>query len=197
MPGEPEPGDEPRVSVSFLRSLPLFIASGLFFVFGAVVYVFDPHYGPGSFTLWALLLVLGFVAAIGGVASWLLVAEPEPRPPPRPKGRRWESPAETAPDPEPGVVLDRAESGRPAPAVRERATSPRYVPHPTELAGQMPPRSGRRPLADWDETDATETPVTGVGPGYASASEALRDLDGIEEELVPRTTRARPAPLSG
>ncbi|HTS33326.1 MAG TPA: hypothetical protein VMI55_05245, partial [Thermoplasmata archaeon] len=53
---------EPRVSASFLRSLPLFIASAIFFALGGAVLRIDPTYGPGAFTLWALLLALGFVA---------------------------------------------------------------------------------------------------------------------------------------
>ena len=72
--GAPEP---PLLSVNFVRSLPLFIVAGVFFGIGVVAFVLDPHYGPGFFTLWALLIALGFVSSIGGVASWLLVPEPE------------------------------------------------------------------------------------------------------------------------
>ena len=194
MSGDSEGASDARVSTSFLRSLPLFIASGIFFAFGAVVFVFDPHYGPGTFTLWALLLVLGFVAAIGGVASWLLVGEPEPEgsaaPAPH-RSRRWEN-ADQESD-EPRVVLARSESGRPAPSIREPSVSPRYAPHPAEVAGAMGARGSPRRLPDWDETDTAESApeVPEGGSGYASASEALHDLDGIEQELTPRGARGR------
>jgi hypothetical protein len=180
--------EESLISVSFLRSLPLFLAAALFFAVGAAVLVFDPRYGPGAFTLWALLITLGFVSCIGGVASWLLVGEPG-RPsesaarPVRTRPPADEEPEEERPEP---LAVEPTEFGRPIPAVRARSASSQYAPRAAQLG--IPVRA--RP--EWDE-DA-ELPVAGPVLPTISAADALRDLDGIEQELVPRTPGHPTAP---
>jgi len=173
---------EPLVSASFLRSLPLFIVSAIFFAVGGAVLDFDPRYGPGSFTLWALLFALGFVAAIGGVASWLLVEEPAPPEPAAPRGRRAlrGSALDLEEEPAQPPGLDRSEFGRPTPWVRDRTGPAPYVPSTAELNGTT------REAPEWDED--VLTPASAEPAGSISAADALRDLDGIEQELVPRTS---------
>jgi hypothetical protein len=178
-------------STNFLRSVPLFVCAGIFFVGGAVVLSLDPHYGPGPFTLWALLFTLGFVSSIGGVASWLLAAEPgAPRPsaretpaPPTPT-RRSDSPAEFP------AERDRTLFGRPSPTVHERpAPGAPYRPVAADFDAQPGP-----PSPDWDEEGASEElPYPLPDPNEAvSVEDALRDLDGIERDLVPRSRPPTP-----
>jgi hypothetical protein len=188
--------DEPRVSASFLRSLPLFIVSGIFFALGAAVLRLDPTYGPGTFTLWALLLALGFVAAIGGVASWLLVEEPTPEAAkgPRPRAEKGASrPVAFAREAPAGPsTIDRLEFGRPAPSVHDLGAEPRY---PPSASTTSTPRG--RP-AEWDE-DAVSDSGGSASDQFSesiSPADALKDLDGIEQELVPRTSLRGSAPTT-
>ncbi len=184
--------EEPLISASFYRSLPLFISSALFFAIGAAVLLFDPRYGPGAFTLWALLFALGFVAAIGGVASWLLVEEPAPARTVAPASRPER---ETLPvwseDNEPvrAPVIDRADYGRPVPAVHERGGPAPYAPTFPELSGTAAaaPGPGGEALLGLD------LPWAGSPTETISPADALKDLEGIEKELVPRNSvRASP-----
>jgi hypothetical protein len=141
------------------------------------VWVWWPRYGPGEFTLWALLAALGFISAIGGVASWLLPADepasvdedraPAPvRPSPRssaPASSRARSSA--AP----------AEFGRPAPDVAHRLLprpEPRVAAVATANAGDAGP-------PEWSEAPEDQPPKEPV-------SSVLADLEGIERELAPR-----------
>ena len=175
----PEP---PLLSVNFVRSLPLFIVAGVFFVVGVVAFYLDPHYGPGFFTLWALLIALGFVSAIGGVASWLLVAEP---PSTSPSPRPTRKPVPDAQGMSGAVVppqRSRTDFGRPNPDVRERSGAPTYRPTASDFGDSL----GGAPA--WDEEGAHEEPPLPIGDPaeFVSVEDALRDLDGIEQALVPR-----------
>lgn len=185
---------EPRVSASFLRSLPLFIASAIFFALGGAVLRIDPTYGPGAFTLWALLLALGFVAAIGGVASWLLVEEPTPESSTGARSRAGPGAARASTyreqKPAAPLALDRGEFGRPAPSVHDLGAE---APYPISASRTSAPRP--RP-PEWDE-DAVIDPGTSASDQFSesiSPADALKDLDGIEQELVPRTSLRGSAP---
>jgi hypothetical protein len=191
------------VSTNFIRSVPLFGIAGAFFLAGVVVFWTDPHYGPGPFTLWALLIALGFVSTIGGVASWLLAAEPSgpparSAPPARPTSRRI---PERGATPEPLARPPRVDFGRPPPTVRERPAPAPYRPTASDFA--TPPRSEPAPYRPtpsdfaepaastevWDEEGATEEPPfpQATSSGGGSVEDALHDLDGIERDLAPRS----------
>jgi hypothetical protein len=174
----------------FRRSLPLFLLGAVFFVAGVFVWVNWPHYGPGDFALWALLLALGFVSCIGGVASWLLPgdepAPAEPRPEsrlPRPNAPRradvyqpeaWELGHGRRP-------VARPDFGRPLPEVARplpRAALPTASGAPASPGGSAQP--------EWSEEgahDSAREPVATI----------LADLDGIESELAPRRTPPAPS----
>jgi hypothetical protein len=179
--------------VNFVRSLPLFVAAAAFFVAGGLVLEFDPHVGPGVFTLWALLLALGFVSAIGGVASWLLVGDgsrsptasrPSPSPSPSPSPAPASS-LRAAGNPTPRA---RAEFGRPPPAASPPREIPPYRPIPSDLDPTV-----LASTAEWDEEGAVEEfpyPADTLVDS-SSVEDVLRDLDGIEHDLAPRS---RPPP---
>lgn len=184
--------DSPLISVSLYRSLPLFISSAVLFVIGLFVLYSRPHFGPGFFSLWALFVALGFVAAIGGVASWLLVEEPSA---PSARGARTRPAKEDAPG-EPDRVplsqpsrVDRADFGRPSPLVHDRGDARPYAPTVAELGTSVPP------APEWDEDAPTVTEPLARSNWAESftPADALRDLDGIEQELVPRSS-ARSSP---
>ncbi|MGA8664319.1 MAG: hypothetical protein WB809_04530 [Thermoplasmata archaeon] len=175
----PEP---PPPSDNFIRSIPLFVVAGVFFAIGVLAFLLDPHYGPGFFTLWALLIALGFISAIGGVASWLLVAEPSSSPP---TARAVRKPAPDPPGPSKSSGVPpraRNDFGRPTPDVREVRDAPVYRPHPSDFGDSV----SAAPV--WDEEGAREEPPPPIGDpaSFVSVEEALKDLDGIEQALVPR-----------
>lgn len=111
------------------ESAPLLGASIALFAAGYLCYEFHVSLGPSAFSLWALLLVLGFVAAIGASISWFFAEEeatPEEislaQPPelgrPRPevrKGPESEPWFEGPPTPSPLANGDAAVPGTPAP----------------------------------------------------------------------------------
>jgi len=61
------------------ESLPFLIASAVLFVAGILCYEYGVTWGPSVFPVWALLVTLGFVAAIGTAIAWYVAAE-RPRP---------------------------------------------------------------------------------------------------------------------
>lgn len=71
------------------ESVPLLITSAGLFLAGFVCYWFSVRVGPSAFSLWALLIVLGFVAAIGASVSWFF-ADEEARMPSEPEVSREE-----------------------------------------------------------------------------------------------------------
>jgi hypothetical protein len=173
------------ISDAFLRSLPLFLCGAVFFVAGVVVFDRYPQYGPGAFTLWALLFALGFVSAIGGVASWLLVTEPATvtvARRARPDRGRDEPVRRPSLSPEVPARTDRSDFGRPVPSVRPAEDALRYRPSPSELVVVPPTR------AAWDEEAGAELGALAPKPSSEAGSveDALRDLDGIEQDLAPR-----------
>ncbi len=186
------PPSEPPPSGSFSRSLPLFISAAIFVAIGVAVLHFDPRYGPGVLALWVLLFALGFVAVTGGLASWLLVEEPSLRaePEPQPRRGREETPTEVDAESVRPSAPDRSEFGRPLPYVHEWDEPPAY-PRPS---GEMGASALEPP--EWDEegVDNAEPPLAARLAGSLSANDALRDLDGIEQELVPRTSLRSSAP---
>jgi hypothetical protein len=178
------------VSAPFAGSLPLFLGAALLFALGLTVLDFDPRYGAGPFTVWLLLLLLGCIAAGGGIVAWLLVEEPA-SPGAQPRGTRTdvsatsEGPART---PAPASDVDRADFGRPIPTVHEWSEEP--YSHPDRFSATVSPVE----QPDWDEGPAT--PSLDRLPGRLSAAEALRDLDGIERELAPRVSSPSQAPTT-
>jgi hypothetical protein len=58
-----------------VASLPLLVVSVALFVAGYLCFWLGVRVGPGAFSLWALLLVLGFIAAIGATISWFFAEE--------------------------------------------------------------------------------------------------------------------------
>jgi hypothetical protein len=168
-------------STPFGRSFPLFVLAGAFFVSGVLVWVAWPRYGPGAFTLWALLLALGFIASIGGVASWLLPGDdPEPDDarsiPAVVRASFQQDPAGLRPGAYDAAT--RAEFGRPLPDVSRRSTR---ALRPAVAAPPAEHTPARLPV--WSEEGAMAAELEPV-------ANVLADLDGIEQELAPRRSGA-------
>jgi hypothetical protein len=168
-----------RGSSPFVASLPLLASSVALFVLGYVVWGVAPHVGPGSFPLWDLLLVLGFVAAIGAVLSWMSA---DSRPGRAPNPPRSEPPA--GPEPRP-------EFGRPRPEI----TSP-PAPRPAGgLAAAMATMGPPRPVgpAEWSEDDI---PILPSRPAYRlppdESEPAVPSTDPGAADPRPLTNRRAP-----
>lgn len=104
---DPEPPDVPESNADFLReSAPFLVTSIALFAAGALAYLFGVSWGPTVFPLWALLIALGFIAAIGTAIAWYVAADRA-------------APTATRP----AVVEEDEESGRPRPDVRREAAT--------------------------------------------------------------------------
>lgn len=196
-----EPTREPAPSpwAGFAPSSPLFLAATALFIGGYAVWRFDPTVGPGSFPLWDLLVVLGFVSAIGGVVSWFYaVGDGEPAVAERPTSVEVESrpvaPRLRARPPAP-TVAPRAELGRPRPDVSgpRRASGPAsgFSAALATTPPDAPPWEG-----DDDELDRAPVPLPTppVEPiPRTEVEQMLRELDGIERDASRRRGGATPA----
>jgi hypothetical protein len=121
------------VVTALRESSPLLGASIALFAAGYLCYWFHVSLGPSAFSLWALLLVLGFVAAIGASISWFFVDE--------------EATEEEIP------VASPPELGRPRPEVRKGLESEPWFEGPPTLS----------PLANADAVaPGTKAPETGL-----------------------------------
>ncbi|MGD0249876.1 MAG: hypothetical protein ABSB97_03160 [Thermoplasmata archaeon] len=174
------------------------VASVALFVAGAASWWARLQAGPPRFPLWALLVVLGFVASIGAVLSWFL------------GGGETEvvSPLEDEKDsPFHDGGADQVERsgpvpelGRPAPDVRRPNVEskglvkepapwdegPVDVPAATPAAAPM-----LRPATIPDiRSPAPATVSPPPAWTYADAELAIRELDGIQQEIVPRRKRS-------
>jgi hypothetical protein len=190
----------------FVRSLPLFVLAGAFFVAGGVVRLADPKYalyGPGFFTFWALLLALGFTCAIGAVVSWTLAADPAPPSPEAPARTKapaylpidFPDSAPHGPAAEPvAAARAREEFGRPAPAVRPMGAAAEWYEAPTD--SEHP--GGPVPLGTGPVGSGTTSVTEPDRPESSGDSEAvqrvLADLEQIERELAPRARATEPSP---
>ncbi|MCI4364808.1 MAG: hypothetical protein L3K10_01910 [Thermoplasmata archaeon] len=181
-------------SSGLVCSLPLFLLGAVFFVSGIAVRFDYPTYGPGAFTLWALLLALGFISTIGAVASWTLAGDPVPAPreatsaPVVPAYLPIEFPEST-----PSPNLDtagrtRADFGRPTPEVRAARLEGEWYEGPTETE-RFAGRPAREPTGVEALEDLSSTPEVGSEP----VEKVLADLEGIEKDLAPR---ARPVDVA-
>jgi hypothetical protein len=196
-------------STNLVRSLPLFAVAGAFFGAGAVVLRLDPRVGPGWFALWALLIALGFISCIGGVVSWLLAGE-SGVPPDPPRTHRSRTSGRPTAGVEALAPRGRTEFVRPPPGILSRSGPNRYSPEPSDFEPtpmfadaeledfsseepepveiDAPPTGPSPDLPEWDEEGAQEEEPYPVGEPapMVSVDEALRDLDGIERDLVRR-----------
>jgi hypothetical protein len=123
--------------------------------------------GPSEFSFWGLLLVLGFVAAIGAVLSWFWATGSRPE---RSETAPRSKVAESAPERD-------AHLGRPAPEVRA-------PPPPVVVSSPSPPPWDEGPIVASrleSRTLAAPRPWTD-----ADAEVALMELEGIQREIVPR-----------
>ncbi len=179
-------------SAEFLGALPLLIGAAFFGLLGLVVRDLDPTYGPGYFALWALLLAVGFICAMGGVAAWLLVGPPPASADPRAKSRRRDAPPplgmrRSAPQPmgQEGPLIPSPDFGRPAPEVYRR------LPDAGSRGGDTSPSAGRPgERAEWDEGPPARMPQYPRAPAPTPSTtrgeptaDVLHDLDRLEEEL--------------
>ena len=162
----------PMVS-TVLASLPMLLLTVALFAAGYVLLGLGVNFGPRVLPLWALLLVLGFVACIGTVISWFFVEGPRPA---REMGIAADAAVTTS-----GRSLDR---GRPRPNVGPTVGS--------SVGGTS------KGLEPWDElpvaTPSWSEPNFGpsLGPSPArepapeDAGRVLEEIDGIEREVAPR-----------
>jgi hypothetical protein len=148
------------------ESTPLILGSAALFVAGVVSWWVGVRVGPPRFPLWALLVVLGFVMAIGAVLSWFL------------------SEGESVPVPDDGQAAALppdssrrdGELGRPVPDVRRTG-------HRPTLSSVAPP---------WDEGEIEAPHPKPSGPPLprpwsdADAEVAFQELEGIQREIASR-----------
>jgi hypothetical protein len=108
------------ILVPLRSSLPLLVVCAALFTAGYLCWLFGIRLGPGAFSLWALFLVLGFVAAIGTTISWFYADEEIAR-------------AAVSPEAE-----EPAEFGRPRPDVRVAPVSePWFEGLPVEVSAPV------------------------------------------------------------
>ncbi len=182
----PERADDPDRTgdgSDFIRSLPLFVAAGTFLGLGVWVRITDATYGPGLFRLWALLIAMGTVSAIGAVASWLLVEEPRVASSGGGTARTGSTGRRTrlrGLEPSRPIGPSRVDPdfGRPppevhAPDVRRAGASPEMF---RQGGARVDPR-------DDAPRDTGMRPARGSGTSGPPPHEVLHDLDRIEAEL--------------
>jgi hypothetical protein len=175
----------------FAPSSPLFLAATALFIGGYAVWRFDPSVGPGSFPLWDLLVVLGFVSTIGAVLSWFFASgdggrtEAVPAPEPvsserAPARARARSPASSP--------VSRNDLGRPPPAV---TPAPRPASPASGFSAALATTPRHAPVYEEpeDEYDARPLPLPTppVEPiPRTEVEQMLRELDGIARDVGRR-----------
>jgi hypothetical protein len=181
-------------SPGFLHSLPLFVLAIVLFAAGVAVRFALPTYGPGVFTLWGLLLVLGFISTIGGVLSWTLASEPsaatvaDPAPTTAPAYLPIEFP-ESPPGREAaarlGPARSRPEFGRPTPETRSAIPAGGWSEGPAD---------SERTVALDHPTSVVVQPVAESPPAsderFEPVGSVLAALESIERDLAPRNRSA-------
>jgi len=181
----------------FAPSSPLFLAATALFIGGYAVWRYDAAVGPGYFPLWDLLVVLGFVSAIGGVLSWFFASgdsegtEREPEPP-------VVAPPRAAPSPRARPTTTsapRGDLGRPRPDVVSRSRAAGHASGFSAALATTPPNA---PPWEEDEDELDEPPVPLPSPPVepiprTEVEQMLRELDGIEREAGRRRSPGVPS----
>ena len=197
---EPPQVGRPSRWTGFAPSSPLFLAAIALFIGGYAVWRFDPSAGPGSFPLWDLLVVLGFVASIGGVLSWFYATDgsepvesaeeaallPERPEPVRPRAR---APATS--------VSNRADLGRPPPAIAP--ASRRAAGHASGFSAALATTPRNSPPWEDPEEELDARPVPLPTPPVepiprTEVEQMLRELDGIARDAGRRHPPSASAP---
>lgn len=195
---EEREAERPSRWTGFAPSSPLFLAAAALFIGSYAVWRFDPSAGPGLFPLWDLLVVLGFVATIGGVLSWFYAAgdgvpeEVVSAPVPEPEAAR---PVRTRPRTLPPLTAPRADVGRPPPAV---VGAPRRAAgHASGFSAALATTPRNPP--PWDEPEDLEArpvplPTPPVEPiPRTEVEQMLRELDGIARDASRRPPPTAPS----
>jgi hypothetical protein len=189
------PDDEEARTDALVSSLPLILSALTLLLGGYVVWATAPRAGPPAFPLWDLLIVLGFIAAIG---AGLALARPNA---PAHGAEEAETDDSTLPS------GSRSDFGRPRPdAVAAGGTAPSGG-----LAVAMASLGGRpTPPAVWSEDDlplpvprAPLPTVPAAGPPSPRSAAArtrnpavetaLAELDDIQRDTTPRRPDGRVA----
>lgn len=169
-----------ELSTGLRESIPLLAVSLLLFLAGAVFRVLGPKVGPPFFPLWALLILLGFVAGIGAVISWFGAGN---------------APLEPKPRTDSGAIDGRGfgaerTGGRPPPMTRRPSHSEsRRLAEPAEPWDEGPaPLAARVSAAPAESADGLPSrPPRPSDPAKASDTDAvLTELDGIQHAVGPR-----------
>jgi hypothetical protein len=179
---------EPEPKSGLVGTLPLLALTFLLFLGAYLVYLGAPHLGPINFPLWGLLLVLGFVAAIGSVVSWFFATDDRPA--------RVRDPAPAAHEAAPERHASREDFGRPAPALAPR-NAPAVAPSGLGRAAAV---AGTTAAAPWDEDALPPVSARGPRPVLTTPDDpgeigrALEEIADIQRQLAtrppPTATRA-------
>ena len=177
----------------------MFLAATALFIGGYAVWRFNPSVGPGSFPLWDLLVILGFVSAIGGVVSWFYAVgdggpvDIEPAPPADLDPRPLE--AKPRPRAAPTPIPPRSDLGRPRPEASpgRRPTGPA-----SGFSAALATTPQHAPPWDEPEDDLESPPVPLPTPPIepiprTEVEQMLRELDGIERDASRRRGGAAPS----
>jgi len=187
---------EPATPFLLRNGVGLFLAATGFFVVGGLDWWLFPPTGPGSFPLSTLLLLLGFVAAIGGTLAYFFGRED-----PFIERSTTRRPPAT-PTPRPAAVL---EYGRPRPEVRrvDSSSAPSSGLGAAVVAASAPPPPQPAPpprTEPWVQTPAPPSPksVAELVPEEISRNppgvdDALAELTRIERDMGARRGRVPPS----
>jgi len=185
---------EPATPFLLRNGVGLFLAATGFFVVGGLDWWLFPPTGPGSFPLSTLLLLLGFVAAIGGTLAYFFGRED----PFIERSTTRRLPA----TPRPAAVL---EYGRPRPEVRrvDSSSAPSSGLGAAVVAASAPPPPQPAPpprTEPWVQTPAPPSPkpVAELVPEEISRNppgvdDALAELTRIERDMGARRGRVPPS----
>jgi hypothetical protein len=159
---------------SLLRgSLPMVLVTVVLFAAGYVLLWRGVNFGPTALPLWALLLVLGFVACVGTAVSWLF-----------------------------GDASDSVPRGKNVGIATEGRSPELGRPYPNVASPNRNAVSGAEvELAPWDEgpvpnSDSADLYVEAFPAGGSRPEDSgrvLEELDGIEREVAPRRKADRPS----
>jgi len=167
------------IAAPLLASLPMLLLAIAFFAAGYLLLWMGVDIGPGAMPLWALFLVLGFVASIGTVISWFFVEE-----------ARSDRIPGNAPVAAVAPPVRSPDLGRPRPSV-----APAARPSVGGAAAARPSVSAAPAAVEpWDEgpiapparSEPPARPVPPLVPPYGETGRVLEELEGIEREVAPR-----------
>lgn len=160
-------------------TLPLIVLTSIFFAGSWLAYVWFPRVGPARFPLWGLLVILGFMAAIGAVVSWFFATDEGEVSTGSADGKAFFPP-------QPGSTTQ-GDFGRPAPG-------PITTPTRSEATGGAGPITGAPEgnLEPWDEDVLPPAAVHGPRPVLTtlddpgSVGRALEEIADIQRQLLAR-----------